>query len=38
MSNYQEIKINVGDLNKGVYFINVETKNDVISTKKLIIE
>tara|TARA_B100001248_G_C27399420_1_gene468757 strand:- start:8811 stop:11912 length:3102 start_codon:yes stop_codon:yes gene_type:complete len=38
VSNYQEIKINLGDLRKGVYFINVETKNDVISTKKLIIE
>ena len=38
VSNYHEININFDGLNKGIYFVNIESENDVIITNKLVVE
>ena len=38
VSNYHEFNINFDGLNKGIYFVNIESENDVIITNKLVVE
>ena len=38
VSKYHEVNINFEGLNKGIYFVNIESENDVIITTKLIVE